>query len=110
MKRYSIAIAYGRKENNKVYFHYHGRTDNLEKAIENYHKSFIRWCQSVQDVNDELHDIANNFHGIKIVDSQTKKVVFEEGHISEELGWKKEYEKVLTKWGGYYTRDYWVKI
>ena len=109
MKRYSIAVADGRKDN-KVHFHYYGRTDNPEEAIAKYRKSFTRWCQNVQDVKNEEHEIAHSYHGIRITDSLTKEAVFEESHISEELGWKKEYEEVVTKSGIIVRQGHWVKI
>ena len=109
MKRYSVSVAYGRNEDNKVYFHYHDRTDSPEEVIEKYRKNFIRWSQSVQNINDELRDIVNDYIGVRIVDTQTKKVVFEESHISEELGWKRECEEVKTEWG-IYRKGHWVKI
>lgn len=109
MKRYSIAVADGRN-GNKVYFHYYGRTDNPEEAIAKYRKRFIAWAQEVQNINYEYREMTYNYHGIRIIDSLTKEVVFEESHISEEFGWKKEYEKVETEWGGVCVRGHWVKI
>jgi hypothetical protein len=62
MKRYSISYAH--KVNTKasksgIKYHYSGRTDNVEKTIAEYKASLF-------------------FRGIRITDSETKKVVFED--------------------------------
>lgn len=109
MKRYSVAYAYGRDKNNKVYFHYFGRTDDVEDTIEEYHKRYENWRKNICDTEYEFRDVTNNYHGIRITDSKSKDVVFEESHISEELGWKKEYEETEGNFGKY-LKPYWVRI
>ncbi len=109
MKRYSVSIAYYRnRENGKVGFHYSDRTDDVEATIKKYKKSLENWIKIITDENSELRCITSDYKGIRITDSKTKEVVFEDVHIAEEYGWKKEYIKYES--GRYGSTDKWLKI
>ena len=105
MKRYSVATLIYRGRHI-----YSDRTDNPAEVIEKFKKSLNNWRNAVSNENNEFHDLADDCIGIRIVDSQTKKVVFEEAHFSEELGWQKIYERVEIGNGIVTTRSHWKKI
>lgn len=105
MKRYSVSIAYGRK-GDKVSYHYWGRTDDVEDMIEHYRERLQNWIKKVQDENYEYKSVVYDYCGMKIVDSKTKQVVFEDAHISEEYGWKKNW--ILNSIGQY--KGVWEKL
>lgn len=110
MKRYSISCAYGRdRESGKIDFHYDGRTDNVEKTIAQYEERLKRWIENVENEEYEYRKQTNDYYGIRIKDSQTKKIVYEDIHIAEEYGFKKVFHFVPTEWGGYWSGE-WVKI
>ena len=98
MKRYSISHVYSiDKKTNKVTFHYFGRTDSVEKAIEEYKENLMDWQKRIQDEDSEYRDLLKQYRGIKITDSQTKQVVYEDLHSSEEFGYRMnngEWEKI----------------
>ena len=110
MKRYSVSISYGRnRETNKIKYHYFDRTDCVEDTIARYNESLNHWISRVTDENYEYRNQTDDYFGIKITDSQTKKVVFEDYHFSEEYGYKKEFTEVKTDWGGFWKGE-WVKV
>ena len=109
MKRYSVSYAYGRDKDGNVKFHYFARTDDVENTIKEYHNRYIAWCKNICDEEYEFRGVTNDYHGIRITDSKSKDVVFEESHISEELGWKKEYKEVDGQFGKYLS-PFWVRI
>jgi hypothetical protein len=93
MKRYSISYAYSRnRETNKITFHYDGRTDFPEETIKRYLKGVEMWAEKVTDESYEYRDVVDDYIGIRITDSQTKAIVYENVHLSEEFGWKKVWE------------------
>lgn len=105
MKRYSVsALIY------KGRHIYSDRTDDPAAVIEKFKKSLNNWRNIVSDETNEFHDLVNDCIGIRIVDSQTKEVVFEEAHFSEELGWRKVYERVEIGNGAVITRSHLEKI
>lgn len=109
MKRYSVSKAYSRDyENDKIGFQYDGRTDDVEQAIKEYKERLQCWIECITDENDEYRAYTNNYHGIRITDSKTKEIVYEETHIPEEYGWKKEYIK--TEHGYYASTGKWLKV
>lgn len=90
MKRYSVSIAYTRnRDTGKVCFHYWGRTDDIEETISNYKGDLQNWISRITDEKYEYREQTNDYRGIKITDSQTKKVVYEDYHVAEEYGYKK---------------------
>lgn len=102
MKRYSISVLYSKDR-----FHYVGRTDNPAVEIEKFQKCLENWRELVKE-EDEM---TNDFIGLRIVDSKTKEVIFEEIHFSEELGYKKEYELVdIGCYGCQIRKGHWVKL
>lgn len=109
MKRYSISIADGRK-NDKIYFHYVDRTDDVEKTIASYKASLASWIDRLNDEGYEYRHMTDNYHGIKITDSQTKKVVYQESHLSEEFGWRKSWTEKLNEFGWPYRHGEWERI
>ena len=60
-----------------------------------------KWIEHIKNENYEFRNQTDDFYGIRITDSQTKKVVFEDVHLSEEYGYKKGFEKVKTFYGFY---------
>ena len=110
MKRYSVSRAYGRnRENGKISFQYDGRTDNVEVTKEQYKKGLDKWIKKITDENYEYRCIIDDYYGIRITDSKTKEIVFEDAHIAEEYGWKKEYIKIEgSKY--YRSTDKWLKV
>lgn len=110
MKKYSVSYARSRdRENNKVKYHYDARTDNVEETIAKYRGYIPYWAKHITDENYEYRNQEDDFYGIRITDSQTKKVVFEECHVAEEYGYKKVFTYVKTEWGGFYKGE-WVKL
>ena len=105
MKRYSVSrlIYKGR-------YIYSDRTDDPAEVIKKKKKSFNNWRNIVSDENNEFHDLVSDCIGIRIVDSQTKEVVFEKAHFSEELGLRKVYERVEIGNGTVITRSHFEKI
>lgn len=100
MKRYSVSVAYRRnRKTNKIGYQYCGRTDNVEEAILKYKERLQCWIDRVTDENYEFRNSVDDYCGVRIADSQTKEVVYEECHIPEEYGYKKEYsEDYRFKW------------
>ena len=101
MKRYSVSVAYRRnRKTNKIGYHYYGRTDNVEEVILEYKERLENWINHVTDENYEFRNYSvDDYCGVRITDSQTKEVVYEECHISEEYGYKKEfYEGYRSEW------------
>lgn len=110
MKRYSVSWAYGRnRQNNKITYHYSERTDNVDERIKQYNEGLKFWISRVTDESYIHRNAVNDYYGIKITDSQTKKVVFEDFHLSEEYGYKKEWSYVENGWCGYWKGE-WKKI
>lgn len=101
MKRYSISVLYSKNR-----FHYVARTDNPDKHIERFQEQLAHWREGVK----EESEWTSEFIGMRITDSKTKEVVFEETHFSEELGYKKEYELVDVGYGCQVTKGHWVKF
>ena len=111
MKRYSIAIAYNRcRAKNKVKFHYYGRTDNIEETKEWYFGMLKRWIDNITNEDYEYRNILNDYCGIKITDSTTKEIVFEDCHLSEEYGYKKACEAYTCNGRTFYKVGEWQKI
>lgn len=103
MKRYSISSAYTRnRKNGKIGFQYSGRTNDISEEITFYKECLDRWIENVKNENYEFRNQLNDFYGIRITDSQTKSVVYEDVHTSEEYGYKKVFEKVNTIYGFYF--------
>lgn len=110
MKRYSISIAYGRdRKTNKIRFHYSDRTDDVEHAIAFYKECLAGWIECLNDEGYQYRNQTDDYHGIKITDSQTKKTVYQEVHLSEEYGWKKEWTERSNQYGWTYWHGEFVK-
>lgn len=110
MKRYSISIAYGRdRDTSEIRFHYNDRTDDVEEAIARYKASLAGWIERLNDEGYQYRNQINDYHGIQITDSQTKKTVYQESHISEEFGWRKEWTKRFDHHGFPYWHGEFVK-
>lgn len=101
MKRYSVSILYHRN-----HFNYVARTDNPDENIEKFKKLVDEWRERVKEENPFTDD----FIGMRITDSKTKKVTFEETHYSEELGYKKIYEPFYYANGSCINKSRWVKL
>lgn len=110
MKRYSVSTAYNRnRTDNKISFQYYGRTDDVEQTIEAYKKRLQNWIENITDENCEYRSVLDDYKGIRITDSKTKEIVFEDVHLSEEYGWEKEYIK--TENSKYYkSTGKWLKV
>ena len=89
MKRYAISREYFRGVNGKLRFHYYGRTDDVEEAIEFYKGRLNSWVKKLTDENYPYRSEIVDCHGIRITDSETKKVIYEEVHYAEDYGWKR---------------------
>lgn len=110
MKRYSISYARHRdRDTRKVTFQYDGRTDFPNETIQRYLKGVEYWAQQVTDESYEYRPIVNDFYGIRITDSQTKEIVFEDVRFPEDFGWKKVWE---LKHGTFcdYWRGEWERV
>ena len=101
MKRYSVSELYSKNR-----FHYVARTDNPDKDVERFKKIVDGWRDRVK----EESEWADEFIGMRITDSKTKEVVFEETHYSEELGYKKVYELVDVGYGCQVRKGHWVRL
>ena len=110
MKRYSVSIAYGRDRNTrKIKFHYWARTDDVENQVARYKESLASWIARLNDEGYEYRQHTNDYHGIQITDSQTKKIVYQEAHTAEEYGWKQIRTPKQGPAGTYYTIS-WERI
>ena len=110
MKRYAVSIAYGRDRiTGKIKFHYWGRTDNPDRRIAIYKEELARWVDQLNDEGYEYRRLVYDYHGIKITDSQTKKVVYQEAHTAEEYGWKQIRTPKQGPCGTYYAVS-WERI
>lgn len=110
MKRYSVSIAYNRNINTgKIKFHYWARTDDVENQIARYQESLASWVARLNDEGYEYRHMMHDYHGIKITDSQTKKVVYQEAHTAEEYGWKQIRTPKQGRCGTYYAIS-WERI
>lgn len=101
MKRYSVSVLDGKDR-----YQCNGRTDNLTKEIEKFKKRLAVWKRCVEEQDTRTND----YCGIKITDSKTNEVVFEEAHYAEELGYRKEYELVGVNYGFLVLKEVWVKL
>lgn len=90
-------------------FHYDGRTDNPEEIIAIFKKGLENWEKELNDEAYQFRSQTRYKKGLRITDSQTKKVVFEEVHTSEEFGWKVIFEKVEKNYCTY-IKHYFEKI
>lgn len=104
MKRYAISILY-----EGTGYQYSGRTDDVTDEIQKFERRLAIWREQVTDENNKFHDLADACEGLRILDSKEKKVVFQEEHYSEELGWKKIYETIHNEYGTV-RRSHWEKI
>ena len=100
MKRYSVSVLYLPDR-----FQYAGRVDSVEVAIVKFKDDLSYWRESVLSECP----YACSRCGVRVTDSVTKQVVFEEIHSSEELGYKKCYEELPVTFG-YCRKPYWVKL
>ena len=90
MKRYSYSTCY-----DDYNFQYDGRTDDPERIKNCYRRELENWIKELNDENYPYRSQTWYRFGLRITDSTTKKVVFEEIHAAEEFGWKtiKEIKK-----------------
>ena len=93
MKRYSYSTCY-----DDYHFQYDGRTDEPERIIDLYRRALDRWIKELNDENYPYRSQTNYRFGIRITDSKTKEVVFEEIHSAEEYGWNVIKEIVKTEY------------
>ena len=111
MKRYSISIAYGRdRATNKLRHQYFERTDDVESSIASFKYRLSNWITRLNDESYEYRNQVDDYIGIRITDSQTKEVVYQEDHLSEEFGWRKEWTEKQNSYGWTYMHGEWVRI
>ena len=110
MKRYSISTGYGRTlEGDKVHFNYYGRTDDVQDTICKFKEKLQRWINMFQDESYEYRNHIDDYCAIRITDSQTKQVVFEEIHLPEQYGYKKIKTIVENEYCSY-VKGEWIKL
>lgn len=98
---YSVSYMYSRNT-----FKHKGKFEDLDYVMHEYNEILNRWKSDI--LNGQYAACVNDYCGIRIKD-ENKKIIFEEKHFSEELGYKKEIETIMI--GGCERYHYkWVKI
>lgn len=94
MKRYAYSTCY-----DDYNFQYDGRTDDPERIKNLYHRSLENWIKELNDESYPYRGQTNYRFGLRITDSKTKEVVFEEIHTAEEYGWNVIKEIIRYEYG-----------
>lgn len=101
MKRYSISTSYDWYK-----LQYDGRTDDPQKTIEWFRKCIAHWKEELNNENYEYRDFTRYRWRMRITDSKTKEIVFDETHTCEEFGWKVILEEKRGQYCIYTTRRF----
>ena len=104
MKRYSISTC-----EDGYKFYSHGHTDYPEIEINNFKYQLSRWQEELNNETNPYRHYTNHRRGLRIKDTLTKEIIFEEIHNCEEFGWTVVYKEVQGSYGPYMQKAF-IKI